>query len=111
MGTIPADKLNEVAMQVILHAGDARAYCSAAMEALYMDDLETFRKKMELTRQEITIAHNLQTETIQNTIECDEQPVTLLFIHAQDTLMTIHSEISMVHHMYRMYCKPQKIEE
>lgn len=105
MSVMQEDKLNEVAMQVILHAGDARMYCNEAMEALYNDEEDTFKEKMELTKKEITIAHNLQTETIQKTIECEEQPITLLFIHAQDTLMTINSEIMMVNHMYRLYCK------
>ncbi len=110
MAVMHTDKLNEIAMQVILHAGDARTYCNEAIEALCQDREDVFLEKMEVAKREITIAHNLQTETIQETITCEEQPVTLLFVHAQDTLMTINSEITMAGNMYKLYCKLQKKE-
>ena len=39
---------------------------------------------------------------IQSTIEDDELQTTLLFTHAQDTLMTIYSELNMATHMIKM---------
>lgn len=105
MSVLSAEALNEVAMKVIMHAGEARKYCNDAINALCEDEQELYQKWMEVARQEIILAHNLQTETIQATIECTDQAVTLLFIHAQDTLMTINSEINLAGHLYKLYQK------
>ena len=42
---------------------------------------------------------------IQSTIEDDELQTTLLFTHAQDTLMTIYSELNISNHLIRLYYK------
>ena len=42
---------------------------------------------------------------IQGTIEDDELETTLLFSHAQDTLMTIYSELNMTNSILRLYRK------
>ena len=87
-------ELNELAMKIILHAGDCRALINDAVNATIegktdseVDDL------LKKAQEEITAAHRLQTEVIQNTVLNESQTFTMLFIHAQDTLMTINSEL------------------
>ena len=57
-------ELVQVAMQIILHAGDARNHATEALKAAKQFDFEKYEYSM-------------------------------LFAHAQDTLMTIMSEINM----------------
>lgn len=66
---------------------------------------EEIAAKLKEAKDEITKAHRLQTEMIQGTIEDDDLETTLLFSHAQDTLMTIYSELNMANAMLRLYRK------
>lgn len=50
----------------------------------------------------------IQTEMIQSSINEDELQTTLLFTHAQDTLMTINSEVNLTQNMIRLYRKQKK---
>lgn len=83
------------AMNIILHAGDARVACKEAMEALAQFDIEGARAKMETAHTEITEAHRVQTDAIQGEARGEGKGYSLFFTHAQDTLMTINSEINI----------------
>lgn len=98
--------LNNAAMQIILHAGDCRNLLNEAIHFLEDDEPdELINSKLREAKEEITYAHKIQTEMIQSTIESDELETTLLFTHAQDTLMTIYSELNMTNSIIRLYRK------
>jgi len=97
-------ELNDAAMQIILHAGDCRNSVTEALELLENGkDSTAVDDKMKEAKEEITEAHKIQTEMIQHTIETDDFETTLLFSHAQDTLMTIYSELNMAKHIIKLY--------
>jgi len=99
-------ELNEAAMQIILHSGDGRNLINEAIRMTLADvSDEKVAAKMKEAKAEIVKAHRIQTEMIQTTIEDDDLQSTLLFSHAQDTLMTIYSELNMTHHLIDMYRK------
>lgn len=102
---ISQDELNEIAMKIILCAGDGRALMCEAMEALEKGEDSLVDSKMKEAKKKVTEAHNKQTDVIQRTVLADEFHPTLLFIHAQDTLMTINSELYLVGHLIRLYRK------
>lgn len=89
------EKVVASAMEIILHAGDARVKCKEALEAVASCDIAGARKKMVEAHNEITKAHHVQTDAIQGEASGDAVEYSLLFSHAQDTLMTINSEINM----------------
>ena len=68
-------------------------------EKIQSDLDEAERSKVEAASQaraydeKIVEAHHIQTEDIQAAIRGEKQEYSLLFAHAQDTLMTIYSEI------------------
>lgn len=93
------DELTQVAFQVILNAGDARNMLDEAMDAAAEFRFEKVREKIEEAEELITKAHNAQTGLIQRQAAGERFPYSLLFVHAQDTLMTIDSEI---HFMKRL---------
>lgn len=100
------ETLNQAAMQIILFSGNGRNLINEALSAL--DDAQSFdivKEKMAEAKQEITKAHKIQTEMIQSTIEDDNLQSTLLFSHAQDTLMTIYSELNIGNHLVKLYEK------
>lgn len=107
------EELNEKAMQIIIHAGDGRNLLNEVIIALINDaDSEKTDEKFEEAKKEITKAHIIQTEMIQKYISKEEFVTTLLFTHAQDTLMTINSEMNIVKNMVKLYRRlEEKINE
>lgn len=104
MEKVTPEELNNAAMQMILHAGNCRNLLNEAVNnTLDGAACEAVNAKLKEAKEEITIAHKIQTDMIQSTIEDDELQTTLLFTHAQDTLMTINSEVNMSNHIIRMY--------
>ena len=95
------EDLNQLAMEIILLAGDCR---SLVDDAFNNKDFDAIKKILKEAREKITQAHKLQTDVIQNTVLNDRQNVTMLFIHAQDTLMTINSELFICEHVLQLFC-------
>lgn len=104
MRKVTSEELNTAAMQIILYAGNSRNMINEALQATENNmDRDAIDAKMKEAKDEITKAHKIQTDMIQSTIEDDELQTTLLFTHAQDTLMTIYSELNMANHMIKMF--------
>lgn len=98
------EELNTAAMQMILFAGNSRNMITEALNSIEKGlDADAVNAKLKEAKEEITKAHKIQTDIIQSTIEEDEPGTTLLFTHAQDTLMTIYSELNMAKHMMKLF--------
>lgn len=89
----------EKSMSIILHAGDARLFCQKSLEAISTFDFDKAEKVLEKAQEQITIAHKEQTDVIQEETRGEKSDYSLLFAHAQDTLMTINSEIIIAKHL------------
>lgn len=103
------EDLSNISMEILLHAGDCRNYLKDAMGALLSgqkDDI--INELMVKAKNEIILAHKAQTNVIQQNVASDKQNYNFLFSHAQDTLMTIMSELNMTKNMISMY---RKLEE
>lgn len=92
-------ELVPVAMQIIMHAGDARLKITDALKEAKQFAFDKAAEEMTEAKKEITLAHNCQTEIIQNEASGINYGFSLLFAHAQDTLMTINSEVRMAEEM------------
>lgn len=88
-----------VAMSVIINAGDGRAYIDKAMDALAEFDFDAAEAHLAEADEKILEAHKSQTEMIQRQAGGEEVEYSLLFVHAQDTLMTISAELHMAKKM------------
>ncbi len=95
MEQILQSELNQVSMQIILYAGDARTFASDSLKAAQKFDFETANKLIIHAEENITKAHKAQTNVLQSATAGTEVKYSLLFAHAQDTLMTIISEINI----------------
>lgn len=87
--------LTNVAMQIILHAGDARNESQKALDEAKKFNFEEAQIFLNTANEYIRMAHKDQTEIIQKEADGFTYDYSLLFTHAQDTLMTIKSEISL----------------
>ncbi len=87
--------INVTAMEVIVSAGDGRVKIDEALAAMAAKDLAQAEVLLAEADGLIVKAHNAQTEVIQCQARGEDMEYSLLFIHAQDTLMTINTELRM----------------
>lgn len=91
------------AMAIIMSAGDARLLCKQALDAIAEGNLEEAKQLHTQSKAKIAEAHHLQTDAIQGEISGGPAlEYNSLFTHAQDTLMTIYSEINMTKHLLQI---------
>lgn len=95
--------LVKVAFNIILFAGNARSKANVALDFLKNKDFENARKNIEEARKEITAAHREQTDIIQAEAAGESHEPCLLFTHAQDTLMTIMSEVNLAEKLIDLF--------
>lgn len=103
MNNVPREELNLLSMQVILHAGNARDFVFQAVGQASEQNYEEAHRLMDLANEEIVLAHKEQTDTLQKEAEGIDIPYSPLFGHAQDTLMTVMSEINMMKEIIKIY--------
>lgn len=96
------------AMSIILHAGDARVACKQALDAIAEADFTKADEKLKEAQSKITEAHRVQTDAIQGETRGEEAEYSLLFAHAQDTLMTIYSEINIAKQLLKIFTAYEK---
>ncbi|MDO1605869.1 PTS lactose/cellobiose transporter subunit IIA [Lactobacillus sp. YT155] len=99
------DTLNEISMQVILHAGNARDIAMHTLSNLEKKepDFNEIDLSLKKAHEEITSAHKKQTDMLQKEANGEEIPYSVLFVHAQDTLMTIQSEILLIERLVPIF--------
>lgn len=104
---------SKISMKIIMPAGDARTKAQEAFDAALNQDFESARDLINEADEYIKDAHRAQTEIMQqlandeyNGDDCVILP--MLFIHAQDTIMTIMSEVNITKQNIRIL---EKVEE
>jgi PTS system cellobiose-specific IIA component len=88
------NKLLSVAMEIILHSGDSRNFIQEAIKAAKTFNFDESYSCLDQARKEIVLAHQSQTSVVQNEARGERYEYSLLFNHAQDTLMTVMSELN-----------------
>jgi PTS system cellobiose-specific IIA component len=94
--TISTEAMNSIAMEIIMLAGDARLFISRAIQAAAAGEFSEVDRELAEAKKKLAAAHGMQTDIVQSEGEGKKLDHTLLFVHAQDTLMTIYSEMNMV---------------
>jgi Phosphotransferase system cellobiose-specific component IIA len=98
------DKLTKIAMQIILHAGNARTCVTSALSEVERRNFAAARQNLKQADEQLNKAHLAQTDVIQNeAMGISACTPTLLYIHAQDTLMTINSEAKIAEQMIDLF--------
>lgn len=85
-------ELQEVSMKIILCAGDARNLIVHGFQALANKQFQQVADLLTQSQKLITQAHRTHTDILQQEANDISIPYSVLFNHAQDTLMTVQSE-------------------
>lgn len=105
------DELNEKAMEMIVSAGAGRTALNVALDALSEGNREKYEEMMKEAQAKMKEAHAAQTVALQETITQPNTYPNILFTHAQDTLMTVMSEINTAKHIAKLYIKVLEITD
>lgn len=97
------NELVTAAMQIILNSGDARSAVARALDAVKVGNFADAKEKINEARVCISKAHIAQTEIIQNETRGKKYEPCLLFTHAQDTIMTINSEVIIAEQLIDLF--------
>lgn len=97
------EELTKAAMEIILHAGDARLFTHKALKAIAENDYIGATENLESAKKELIEAHKVHTLMIQSEARCVNVEYSLLFTHAQDTLMTINSELILTKELFKVF--------
>ncbi|WP_321385009.1 PTS lactose/cellobiose transporter subunit IIA [uncultured Enterococcus sp.] len=97
------DQLNQLSMNILVHAGNARDHLVQALEKLEAMDFDLAKMEIKEARSEVVVAHGLQTDTLQLEASGEQIRYSTLFCHAQDTLMTAQSEILIGEHLIKLF--------
>ncbi|WP_281165118.1 PTS lactose/cellobiose transporter subunit IIA [Liquorilactobacillus sicerae] len=90
-------------MEIILHAGDARVSIMKALDLIGTSDYQRANDLMKDAHKKLVLAHRLQTNKLQQEAEGKKIAYSVLFTHAQDTLMTINTEYNLVKHLIKVF--------
>jgi cellobiose PTS system EIIA component len=94
---------------VIIHAGNARSRIASSLQAAENNCFSEAEEILVEAENEINAAHHTQTETIQAEARGDGAEYSILFTHAQDTLMAAMTELNLAKHFITIYKKISKI--
>lgn len=105
------DEMQQLSFKIILHAGNAR---SSAMEGINLAKENKFglaREKIEEANEAFSKAHKEQTLLLQKEANGEENPLSVILIHAQDHLMTAMTVKDLANEMIDLYEKMNQLEE
>lgn len=99
------EKMATVAMQIVIHAGDGRNLIMEALDCAAEGQYDQAEDKLKEAQEELRQAHIFQTEIVQSEAAGKKYEYSLLFTHAQDTVMTICTEMNLAKKLIAMYRK------
>ncbi|MFE7084178.1 PTS lactose/cellobiose transporter subunit IIA [Priestia megaterium] len=76
-----------ISFQIILHGGNSRSYSMEALKFARTGQIEQAKEALKNAKEELNLAHQIQTNLIQGEARGDKSEISLLLIHAQDHLM------------------------
>lgn len=79
--------IEQIAFNIIVHAGNARSLCFAAISSARDRDFVKAAEDLRKVKAELSAAHHIQIEMLQKEASGVKQEVSLLMAHAQDHLM------------------------
>lgn len=95
----------EVVFQIILYGGNARSIAMEAISLAKDGDIADARQKLKEADQEVSKAHETQTDLIQKEAGGEKTEVSLLLAHAQDHFMNALTVKDMAKEFVDLYAK------
>lgn len=83
-------------MNIIITAGEAKGYAYEALSKAKEGKFEEAYSLMEKSEEALSRAHDIQTSLLSREANGEKIEISILFIHAQDHLMTCMSENKLI---------------
>lgn len=90
------EQLEMAIMNIIINAGDCKNHAYMALNLVSEEKYEEAEKEMGLANDALAKAHDAQTDMLQKEAAGEKVELSLLFVHAQDHLMTAISEKNLI---------------
>ncbi|AJH01708.1 PTS lactose/cellobiose transporter subunit IIA [Clostridium beijerinckii] len=90
------DQLEMAIMNIIINAGDCKNHAYMALNLVNEGKYEEAENEMQLANDALGKAHDAQTEMLQKEASGEKVELSVLFVHAQDHLMTSISEKNLI---------------
>jgi len=90
------EQLEMAIMNIIINAGDCKNHAYMALGMVNEGKYEQAETEIELANDALAKAHDSQTEMIQKEASGEKIELSLLFVHAQDHLMTAITEKNLI---------------
>lgn len=90
------EQLEMQIMNIIINAGDCKNHAYTALNYVNEGMYDDADKEMQLANDALAKAHDSQTEMLQKEAAGEKVEFSILFVHAQDHLMTAISEKNLI---------------
>lgn len=94
-----------LAFQIIAYAGDAYDHFHTAVDMASEGDFGKASEEISLGDESLTLAHQSQTNLLQNEVNNEEIPFSVILVHSQDHLMSAIMYERTAKQMIEMYKK------
>lgn len=98
-----AVSIEQVIMELIVNAGNARSKLMQAIKAAKGGDMKLAKEKIKEANEALNKAHDFQTNLIQREAAGDGVEISLLMVHAQDHLMNAMTVRDLAQEIVAMY--------
>ncbi|AGF57027.1 PTS system cellobiose-specific IIA component [Clostridium saccharoperbutylacetonicum] len=95
-------ELEMIIMNIIINAGEAKAHAYDALEKVNDEMYEEADALMQKASESLELAHNAQTSLLQKEAAGEKTEITVLFVHAQDHLMTALTEKNLIEQIVKL---------
>lgn len=95
-------EIEQVIMDIIIQSGEARGYAHEALDMATEGNFVGAKETMEKANSAIGKAHKVQTSLLQKEASGKKLEVSLLFVHAQDHLMTAITEMTLMSEIIKL---------
>lgn len=110
MTKMPADQIQAVAFEIIISAGDGRTKVHEAIQEMRKGNFTEAEAILEDANESFVTAHKAQTSMLQEYAGGTEITMEIIFVHAQDHLMTGMLYKDMAEDMLELYKRLDAIE-
>jgi PTS system cellobiose-specific IIA component len=102
------EELETIIFQLISKSGSAKSYAFQALKSAKEGRIERAKEEMKNAEEELLEAHKVQTQLIYNEANGKRVEVSVLFVHAQDHLMSAILAKDLIYEMIDMEEEIQK---
>lgn len=105
------ESLNEIAMNIILHAGNAKFNFVEALNYIKENDVTKAKELLKEANDELIEAHKFQTKMLQSEASGATLTPNILLVHAQDHLTMATVCQDSIENFIDLYERVQKLED